>query len=314
VNDYDQAARYATRRLEAAGCLAWQTSEARVGKLRGVLGPGWSFDDWVDSQAVPYPGEPDRRCDTVARFLRRELDAPPLALVVEFLVEARPAVMPRQAQYQLAIHEGILYQRDPTVRYDVAGLIVNLTGTMSGRWGMMPKDTKGLALSLSVGVLDLEKVDARVVLKRIALGEVSWCVLAWVVLMAGAKNPKVLEEWIRLANLVEDEAKRGDLGGLARTFSALVPHGLLWRQALEGWNVQRSPYIVEVEQRAVLRNQRSNVLEFLSDGLGGSVPEELQQVVAAQTDMATLRRWLKQARNVTTLEQARTALDLPAQG
>jgi hypothetical protein len=108
-----------------------------------------------------------------------------------------------------------------------------------------------------------------------------------------------------------ERAKRGDLGGLARTFSALVPHGLLWRQALEGWNVQRSPYIVEVEKRAVLRARRNDLLQVLRVRLRGSVPEELQQAVQTQADMGVLDKWVVRAPDVSTLEEARAALDLP---
>lgn len=58
MNDFDQAARYAVRRLDPEGFLRWLLGEH--------LWSAWSWRGWLDTQTVPFPGEPDRRCGTVA--------------------------------------------------------------------------------------------------------------------------------------------------------------------------------------------------------------------------------------------------------
>src|SRR5436305_4208987 len=126
--EFNQAARYTTRRLHAAGVLRWLLGE--------TIWQAWRWQGWVDSQAVPFPGERDRRCDTVAWFDRPKGDAPPLAVVIEFLSRPRSDVLERLSEYALAVRRELPLQHDPLVRYDVIGILVNLTGEMaSGSWG-----------------------------------------------------------------------------------------------------------------------------------------------------------------------------------
>src|SRR6266446_5836369 len=77
----DQASRYAARRLDAEGFLRWLLGEETW--------QAWCWTGWLDTQAIPLPGEPDRRADVVAAFERLAGDAPPMAVVVEFMSEAR---------------------------------------------------------------------------------------------------------------------------------------------------------------------------------------------------------------------------------
>ena len=75
--ELDQAARYAARRLNAGAYLRELTGEA--------FWKVWRWRGWQDSQTIPFPGEPDRRLDTLAWFDRTDAASPPLALAVEFL-------------------------------------------------------------------------------------------------------------------------------------------------------------------------------------------------------------------------------------
>ena len=79
MNDYDQAARYAARRVDDEGFLRWA--------LGSEVFAAWRWAGWLDTQSVPFPGEPDARCDTVAAFERQAGDSPPCAAVVEFVSE-----------------------------------------------------------------------------------------------------------------------------------------------------------------------------------------------------------------------------------
>lgn len=56
VNPYDQASRY-TAKLNAVGLLCWLLNEDAA-----TLG----FHGWLDTRTLPFPGDPERTCDTVA--------------------------------------------------------------------------------------------------------------------------------------------------------------------------------------------------------------------------------------------------------
>ena len=62
MNDFDKAERYAIKRLDPPGFLAW---------LLVGLDPDLEFWKWSETQAAPFPGEPDRRCDALALFRSR---------------------------------------------------------------------------------------------------------------------------------------------------------------------------------------------------------------------------------------------------
>src|SRR5690349_16678836 len=144
-----------------------------------VMWRAWRWTGWLDTQAVPLPGEPDRRADVVAAFERHAGDAPPMAVVVEFMSATRPVTPERLAQYALLLRDAVPSSTDPLVRYDVVGVVVNLTGqTATGEWSLAPPDCGGLGLWTKVGVRNLGEADARGTLAAIAAGSVSSCVLA----------------------------------------------------------------------------------------------------------------------------------------
>src|SRR5262249_23488692 len=58
-NVYDQASRYLLQ-LDVAILLLW---------LLGLVADEVEFDDWLNTGNIPWPGQPDRTCDTVA-YLR----------------------------------------------------------------------------------------------------------------------------------------------------------------------------------------------------------------------------------------------------
>jgi hypothetical protein len=76
--ELDETARYALK-MAPAEALAW---------LLRRLDPDLAFSRWIDTEMIAFPGEPKRRCDTVAELVSRSGAVPPWALVLE--VEARP--------------------------------------------------------------------------------------------------------------------------------------------------------------------------------------------------------------------------------
>jgi hypothetical protein len=68
---YDQAGRYLIKRQPSA-FFTWRAPS---------LWRTWKFVRWQDTRTLPFPGEPDRVCDTVAEF-ENPKDSKRLCLVV----------------------------------------------------------------------------------------------------------------------------------------------------------------------------------------------------------------------------------------
>lgn len=111
-NDFDQAARY-TAKLDPVGFLRWL-----LPRLRADV----TFRGWLDTRRLPFPGERDRTCDTVAEFENTAVPAESWAVIMEFQSEPEGLMLARIADY-----EGRLYL-EYQGRYRVAAAVVNLTG------------------------------------------------------------------------------------------------------------------------------------------------------------------------------------------
>ena len=84
----------------------------------------WRWTGWEDTQTVDFPGDPERRCDTLARFERIDGSRPPVLLVLEFETEPGSDMAPREGEYRLRLRRKAPFQRDPRVPYDVVGAVV----------------------------------------------------------------------------------------------------------------------------------------------------------------------------------------------
>ncbi len=304
MNDYDKASRHAARLLDPAGFIRWLMGD--------LFAAAWRWVDWLDTQSIPFPGEPDRRCDTVAAFDRAAGDAPPLALVVEFMTEPRRLILERLVEYEMRVRHEIPYQRsDPAVLYTVAGVVVNLTGeNMMGEWSMAPADGDGLGLWTKARVCNLNALYARAVLTDIESGRTPSCILPWVSLMRGGDAPDTVVEWKRLADTEPDLEKKRKYAALALVFAGKTGCEPVWQKELEGWNVERSPITLEWEAHEKLRTKREDLLMILRERFNQEVPPEIVQAVDAQDDLATLERWLKQAIHIGSLDEMRANVGL----
>src|SRR4051812_19220876 len=80
--ELDQTARFALQ-IDPAASVRW---------LLPGLDEDLGFARWLDTRMIAFPGEPKRRCDTVAEMVSRAGTQAPWALILE--VEGRPrAVM-----------------------------------------------------------------------------------------------------------------------------------------------------------------------------------------------------------------------------
>jgi hypothetical protein len=307
MNRFDQSARYAAKRLDAVGFLRWLVPAAFS---------EWAFRDWLDTRTLPFPGEPDRTCDTVAGFDPQSGEGLPVAFVIEFQSEPQGDMLERLAEYILRL------RREPPPRprrgmpYLVAGAILNLTGkAQAPTWEMVPAGFGGAGLRLQVVVRTLREESAAATLAGLAQGHIARCILPWIPLMQRAEEPAILEEWKRLAVAEPEARRRADYAVLALIFAELAGHAPAWRAGLEGWNMVESQvaleWITEGETRGRVATKRADILQALQVRFGPAVPSSVSTAVAVQTDLAVLQRWFDQALTAPTLDAFRAALAPP---
>src|SRR5947209_939105 len=81
ANVFDQAARYSVQ-SDPHGFLRWVVPG---------LDPRLRFRGWLDTRTLPFPGTPDRTCDTVAALDDGDAeDGRSWAVVAEFQTEPEP--------------------------------------------------------------------------------------------------------------------------------------------------------------------------------------------------------------------------------
>src|SRR5262249_46390253 len=124
------------------------------------------FRTWLDTRTLPFPGELERTCDTVAWLADADLSIE-WAVPVEFLLE--PA---REMFGRLLVYLGQLWlEKRPTEagkeRFSVGAVVVNLTGRGRTSASMTLRRT-GIRASLEVVERNLCDEDAAGVLEAIA--------------------------------------------------------------------------------------------------------------------------------------------------
>jgi len=121
----------------------------------------------LDTRRRPWPGQPDRSCDTVAWLRDRARNGLPWAAVVEFQFAPDAAMFGRLLVYLdqvwLELRPGDL----PGDRFCVTAVVVNLTGRgNSGRQLEWPE--AGVVTTLKSRELDLSELRAEEVLNGVA--------------------------------------------------------------------------------------------------------------------------------------------------
>jgi hypothetical protein len=298
MNEYDQAARFAVK-LNPDGFVRWLLSGAD---------PGWRFDGWLETQTIPFPGEPDRRCDTGARLAHADGLAPPWALVLEAQTRPESAFPDRLLEYVARLGRELRHGPHGRDRYLLGAAVVQLTGPAQAIAVDMALSGAGVELRWRVRVRALEEEDAAAVLAEIAAGRAPRCLLPWVPLMRGGGEAGVIDEWKRLAEQETDERRRKEYAGLALVFAELTGNRAAWRQALEKWNMQESQIVKEWKTEAVRRAKQEDILRILALRFKAETPADLAERVREQEDTAALTRWLDAAVTAATLDEFRAAL------
>jgi hypothetical protein len=300
--ELDQTARFALK-IAPAETVRW---------LLPTLKPDLVFTRWLDTETIAFPGEPGRRCDTVAELVSRSGQSPPWALALE--VEARPraTIVDRLLEYQSRLLRKLRHGPRRRDRYLVAGVVLFLTGRKHDLGLDMKLPGTELGMSWKAGSRCLAIRKAAVTLGRIGRGQLGRSVLPWVPLMQGAGEPAVVQEWLRLAGQEPDRERQRDYAGLALVFAERAGCLPAWKQSLERVDMWESQVIREWKNKGRdegrLETRQDVLLRALRVRFRAEVPEDLAQQVRQTTDPEVLTRWFDAALVAQSLEAFRSVV------
>jgi len=303
MNRYDQAARYSLR-SDPLGFLRWLVSG---------LDAALRFQGWLDTRTLPFPGAPDRTCDTVADLAEAVEALRRWALVTEFQTEPDPDILDRLLEYLARLRRVLRWGPERREKYQVVAALVSLTGPPQPHiLEMALPGSDSPALRLQVAVRTLRDEDAAATLDQIAAGETSRSLLSWISLMRGGNEPGIIEKWKLVADQEDTEENRADYRAIVIVFAELTGCAATWESGLEGWNMRESTivaeWMAEGEAKGEAKGRRSDLLEVLEQRFGAPIPADLVATIEGQADVDVLSRWFKAALKSETLDAFRAEL------
>jgi len=288
---FDQIARYLVKD-EPGEFLQWVFPR---------LDPRLRFARWLDSQSTPRPGDPDRRCDTIAELTDTAGTSPPWLAVLELFTRPDPDALDRTIEYLGRFRRELRhgpYNRD---RYLFAAAMIFLTDSSAETdLDMTLPGQDDVFFRFGPRVVPMTGRDAIATLTAIRNNQCGRTLLPWIPLMQGGGTPEAITAWKELAEALPDRNRRLNFGAAAGTLAELGGCGAVWRQALEGWNVEEeSRWLKELEAKAVAKakteTKREDLLQVVRLRFPGKESPELLAAVERQTDNNELLRWLKVA-------------------
>ena len=309
MDELDQTARYALK-MAPAESLSWLVPD---------LDPDLAFRRWLDTETIAFPGEPKRRCDTVAELVSRGGSSPPWALVLEVEARLRSTILDRLLEYQLRVMRKLRHGPHRRDRYQVAGMLVLLRGKKGDLELHVRLPGTNIGLDWTARTLSLSQQQAATTLERIGRGELGKSVLPWVPLMAGGGVAAAVQEWVRLAGEETSAERRRDYAGLARVFAERAGCLPAWERALEGFDMWQSQVIKEWKdegrkegrQEGQREAMQAALLQVLRRRFKEEPPQALAQLIQQTTNLETLSRWTDHAWEVASLEEFRTRIQAP---
>lgn len=210
-------------------------------------------------------------------------------------------------------------------RYDVAAVVVNLTGR-----GNTSRDLRlartGLRTCLQVAERNLVTESAAGTLQGIETGRITRYLLGLIPLMQGGAEPGIIRQWRRLAEAEPDAGRRADYGGMALLFAELAGRQAAWGEALRGWNVHQSKQVLKWQAEARKQGRAEGKAEGRVEGkvegkvewllrtlqrrTGRQVPSDLAATIRNTTDLTTLDRWFDATDGVSSFEEFRRRANL----
>jgi hypothetical protein len=299
VNVFDQAARYSIQ-SDPLGFLRWVVPG---------LEPALRFHGWLDTRTLPFPGESDRTCDTVADLAETPETGPRWALVAEFQTEPEADMVDRLLEYLARLRRALRFGPERREKFHVAVALVSLTGPPQN--AALQMTLPGLAsssLQFNAAVRTLRDEDAGATLDQIATGQISRCILSWISLMRGGGEPDIIERWKQVASQEPDNSRRAVYGAIVLIFADLTDRVEQWRSGLEGWNMRESTVVAEWKAEGRAEGKREDLLRLLELKFRATVPSDLVSTVENQSNLDILTNWFDSAVLADSLEAFRKAI------
>jgi hypothetical protein len=306
---FDQAARYGAK-IDPPGFFRWLLPQADVKP---------EFRGFLDTRTIPFPGEPDRICDTVAQFGYEDPELPAVACVTDFQTEPESDILERLLEYGIRVRRELRQDHQGRVRkFDTVTALTNLTGNpQPATWDMHPAGFGGAGQSFKVILRTMSAENAVETLDGIEAGRIARCLLPWIPLMTGGNEARIIERWKQIAATEPESRRRADYAGLALVFSELTGGRAVWKRALEGWNMRESQQVLEWQAEALKegwqgglhKGRMDTLLDVVRYRFGSPVPDDLIAQIKGLTDDADISRWLEAAAKCDTLEQFQTRVN-----
>jgi hypothetical protein len=242
-----------------------------------------TFRRWLDTEGIAFPGEPGRRCDTVAELVSESGKGPPWALVLELEARPRSRTLDRLLEYEVRVFRKLRHGPRRRDRYLVAGVVIVLTGRQPSLAVDMALPGTDLLFKWQALPFNVSQQPFQATMERIGRRELGRSVLIWGPLMAGANDPKAVEEWVRLAKEEPDLERQEDYVGLARVFAERAGVMPAWKKALEGWQVWQSEFIRQWKKEGREEGRKEGLKEGLKEGRDEGLKEG--QLAARKNDL-----------------------------
>ena len=260
---FDKACRYLLK-LDPLALLVW---------LLGLKIGEAAFIRWLDTRRLPYPGQPNRTCDTVAHVERLDDDHRPWAFVVEFNIEPDSVMFGRLLGYLGTLWIEEKPSRERGDRFEIGAVVVNLTGVGNcSRLSSWPN--AGVESGLKVQERNLANFKAADILQQIADGTAPRSLLPWIPLMQNGNESAIIDKWKEVAASEPEYARRLDYGALAIQFADAVKRKDVWQNALREWNMIESTWLKEWEDLGRRKKAAEFVLKVLKNKFG-ALPADL---------------------------------------
>jgi hypothetical protein len=297
--ELEQAAHFGLKTVPAEA-IAWMLPD---------LSNDLVFTRWLDTNLIAFPGEPGRRCDTVAELVSRSGTSPPWALVLEVEARSRYSFLGRAWEYAARLWRKLRHGPRRRDRYLVAAVVLFLSGRRKDLHFHMVLPGTDVGFNGNVRPISLRLQKAADVLGKIARAELGRSILMWVPLMDGGGEPATVQGWVRLATLELNEQRRSEYAGVALVFAEWAEHRAVWQQALEGFNVRQLEIVREWKDEARLETRLEERRHFirmvLQKRFPPEVPPDLARTIQEMADLPTLLRWCEVAVETPSLDAFR---------
>ena len=299
INDYDKASRRACKD-DPSRHFEW---------LLPVLQAQKPFQEWFDARQLPFPGERDRYCDTVAIFQSPNSEEPPCHVVMEALSEPQGLMLAHMFHYASGLYLELENRAQRYGQTNVALVVLDLTGPPQNDQILCPlPGTEGGLIHIKVVRKCFREEDAAALLARIEKDELGRCLLPWIPLMKGADRSDIIEQWKRCGDLEPDDHRRGRYKNLAMVFSELANRFEIWKQGLEDWNVKQSTVANEWRAEGIAVGLHKGILNLLEFRFHTLPPEIVDRIKTTQ-DVDRLSSWIDLAMTAASLDDFQAAME-----